>query len=209
MATRGRRPKPDPKLQHNVFGGLDELREDEDPAGGTAGRPTRKQTHLGDRIPLIVNTSRLARVFGLSERRMQQLRNEGMPNHARGRWDLETVVPWMLDRVERKAAPEDGTITEAQRRYYLARATNAEMSAARDDGQLVDLGVHLAIVAELVTGMKSEIAAAPVRLFDQPEERSLAERICDAILDRLAERAASLGTVEGSGGPIDEAGAEA
>lgn len=160
--------------------------------------------------PIIVKTAQLAIMLALSERRVQQLREAGMPRIRHGTWDLMAVIPWYMEYIEKHANPKDKTSEEAQRRYYLARAGLTEHKEAEAKGQAVSLAEHKAIVSELCADLAAEIESFPLREYTQPDERDTAFRICYRLRERLAGSALSSRDVdrEGGGEPLVGAATE-
>ena len=136
--------------------------------------------------PVIVSTAQLAAILNLSARRVQQLREEGMPRATHGKWDLMSAIPWYIEHLEKNARPQDKTSEEAQRRYYLARAGLTEHKEAEAKGSAVSLAEHRAVVSELCADLAMEIEAFPVREYTQPDERDTAFRICHRLREQLA-----------------------
>lgn len=93
--------------------------------------PTRSERedlrYLNDTT--IVTTAFLAKLIGITERRVRQLCEEGMPRHLRGQHPLLASVQWYQCYLRRlgaagaRRAPED-------HRYRVARANAAELKLA-------------------------------------------------------------------------------
>jgi phage terminase Nu1 subunit (DNA packaging protein) len=145
--------------------------------------------------PVIVNTSQLAAMLAIGERRVQQLREEGLPRVIRGKWDLMAVIPWYLEHVEKHANPRDKSTEEAQRRYYQARAGLTEHKEAKEKGQALSIAEHKAIVSEMGADLAGALESFPVREYTRPDDRAAAETVVRHLREHLAKSAARAGMV--------------
>lgn len=145
--------------------------------------------------PVIVSTAQLGAILGMSARRVQQLREEGMPRAGHGKWDLMVAIPWYLEHIERQAKPRDKSTEEARRRYEQARAGIFEHKEAETKGRALTQVEHKAIVSELCADIASTIESFPVREYSQPHERAQAFRICHTLRERLGESVSRAGLV--------------
>jgi len=136
--------------------------------------------------PVIVTTTQLAGMLSLSDRRVQQLREEGMPRITRGKWDLMAVIPWYMEQVEKHANPRNKSAEEAQLRYFNARAGLTEHKEAESKGQAISIDEEVAIGAEFTTSLTGAIDSFPLREYDDPKERAIATRICIHVREHLA-----------------------
>lgn len=92
---------------------------------------------------LVVGTTDLARVLGVSRQLIPHLQKRGMPKEGRGKWKLDKVVPWYLDQV-RADMPTEGIDTSpgvvaARTELYHAQRRRQELEAGRMAGELVKL----------------------------------------------------------------------
>lgn len=113
----------------------------------------------------------LANLFGLTERRIEQLVKEGMPKERRGKYDLLKCVRWYVrflqTALEKKAIPMgDGYVGERDERIRLIRS-NAdlnEIELAKQRGQLVAIQDVEKAMTDLVLTTKARILAVAPRV---------------------------------------------
>lgn len=117
----------------------------------------------------------LANLFGISERRIQQLVKEGLPRDGRGKFDFVKSVKWytryLRAALERKAVPTgsgDSKVyvgeREARIREITATADLKELELAEKRGELVAIHDVEHVLADLVLTTKGQIMAIPPRL---------------------------------------------
>jgi phage terminase Nu1 subunit (DNA packaging protein) len=117
----------------------------------------------------------LANLFGISERRVQQLVKEGLPRESRGQFDFVGAVKWytryLHAALERKAVPTGSGDSkgyvgerEARIRQITATADLKELELAEKRGQLVAIHDVEIAMTDLVVVTKARIMAIPARL---------------------------------------------
>ena len=117
----------------------------------------------------------LANLFGISERRIQQLVKEGLPREGRGKFDFVKSVKWytryLHAALERRAVPTGSGDSksyvgerEARIREITATADLKELELAEKRGELVAIGDVERVLADLVLTTKAQIMAIPPRL---------------------------------------------
>jgi len=193
MATSpGRKPK-NPK----------QLRIDDGAPDTISLEVTKRTFCLPHSVPVIVDTGRLAGLLGVDERTVQRWRNEGMPRHGHGRWNLADVFPWILNRITERSKPADGTGEEASVRYQQGRAELMDIDVAKARRQLLTVDEHLAQVARIAQSGIGVCERAPMELFEERDEQDICRRVCDEIRRAIAD---SAGDVEkdarGVGAPV-------
>lgn len=127
-------------------------------------------------------------MLALSDRRVQQLREMGMPRISRGKWDLMAVMPWYLEHQEISRSAHHDPSLEAARKKKLAVDTQlAEHKLAQERGQSVTLAEHKAVLSEICADLAGEIESYPVREYTQPDDRNRAATMCTKLRVRLAD----------------------
>jgi phage terminase Nu1 subunit (DNA packaging protein) len=117
----------------------------------------------------------LANLFGISERRVQQLVKEGLPRDGRGKFDFVKAVKWytryLHAALERKAVPigsgdSKGYVGEREARIRQIRATAdlKELELAEKRHEVVAVSDVERVLADLVLTTKGQIMALPFRL---------------------------------------------
>lgn len=143
--------------------------------------------------PVIISTAQLAGILSLTERRVQQLREAGMPRVQHGKWDLQSVMPWYLEHIHAQANPHDKTAEDARRRWELARANLTEHKVAESKGQSLSLAEHGAIISEMLATLAGDIESFPVREYTNPDDRAIASKVCTRLRTSLAVAASGMG----------------
>lgn len=118
-----------------------------------------------------VNVTRIASAINLSEQRVQQLVNEGMPREARGQYDPMKCMLWYIrylqSAIEKRSvpAPDNRFVGRAERvRLLRADADLREMELAKKRALLIALPDVEAMLTDLVLTTKARIMAIPPRL---------------------------------------------
>jgi phage terminase Nu1 subunit (DNA packaging protein) len=117
----------------------------------------------------------LANLFGISERRVQQLVKGGVPRERRGKFDFITSVKWyaryLRGTLERNAVPTGSGDSkgyvgerEARIREITATADLKELELAEKRRELVAIRDVERVLADLVLTTKGQIRAIPPRL---------------------------------------------
>jgi phage terminase Nu1 subunit (DNA packaging protein) len=96
-------------------------------------------------MPTTVNVAKAAASLNLTDRRIMQLVQEGMPKQARGRYDLVKCLEWYVRYLQqavekRSVAAEDGEPINwnvEKARLTRAQALTAEMEYRRKIGELI------------------------------------------------------------------------
>jgi len=117
--------------------------------------------------PIEVSTADLAKVFGISTRRIAQLVEERvLVRTARGMFDLGEAVRSYLSYREQRLAVKlgAGPLHEARRRYLEARTRTAELAAEERVGKLVPADQVEASFAAVVTAVRSHLLAVPAKV---------------------------------------------
>lgn len=137
--------------------------------------------------PLIVSTSILAALCGVSERRIQQLQKEGVfESEAHGQWNATICVPaFIAHRVAQEHANTAARTGGAAERHQSAKAKQVEMRTAREEHRLIETAEALAVVDEIVATAKTAFAGLPPRVTRDLALREAIEGEIANIFDRL------------------------
>ena len=91
-------------------------------------------THLDELKSIEVSTQVFANLVGLSTRRIQQLRELGLPFNGRGRIHLVDGYQWLLQYQK----PETESLQEAKLRKLSAEANLREIELKETEGHLIN-----------------------------------------------------------------------
>ena len=129
-----------------------------------------------------VSTTELARILGLSARRVQQMAQDGtVPPASRGRFRLADSVQRYITFITGNKLSEEEQQTEKARRMAevsikAAKATVAKLEASELKGKMHRSEDVMAITEEMANTMRSLLLALPGRLaVDVSNARSAAE----------------------------------
>jgi phage terminase Nu1 subunit (DNA packaging protein) len=134
-----------------------------------------------------VSTADLARVLGVTERRVQQLENVGVLRHTEhGEWDLaESVQAYLQHRLKAKRTP--AARGKAEERLKEAKASREVLKLAVEEGRLIDVDEALAIIDEIVGTFRADLTGIPARLTRDMTWREKIETEIDGALCRCAD----------------------
>jgi phage terminase Nu1 subunit (DNA packaging protein) len=117
-------------------------------------------THLDELKSIEVSTLVFANLVGLSTRRIQQLRELGMPFNGRGRIHLVEGFQWLL----RYQKPEAESLSEAKLRKLTAEANLRELEVGEAEGRLLERDAIISAVQSSLLKVKTRLLAIPTRL---------------------------------------------
>lgn len=133
----------------------------------------------------VVSTSDLAALLALSERRIEQLVQEGViPKAGPGRYRLGDVVPTLF----RKAREDARTTTASNKQGRLAeaKAREVELRIAEKQRELVPIEEAVGAVDAVCGMIRTELSGLPARMSRDTNERAKLESELDGILSRVA-----------------------
>ena len=152
---------------------------------------------FNDMASYIVPRPMLAEIAGVTERQVTNYAKEGMPQAARGQFDLRECVPWLMDKARGRAK----TTTEASSATELniARRKRIELEMRERSGELVPvedvrrtvIGIA-SLVASMLDGFAPRIADEVAALDNPAEIQKLVFLECRSIRSALAEKAREL-----------------
>lgn len=82
-----------------------------------------------------VTGQQLAEAFGVTDRRVRQMREEGLPALPNGKYDIRVAFQWRFDGLEAESGSGDSPSLE---RWRTAKAAREELALARERGALID-----------------------------------------------------------------------
>ena len=144
--------------------------------------------------PIIIGTGALAAEFGVDRRTISNWRAQGMPQVARGKWDLGLCKSWVAEfrddqLIEATASAEE--LRAAKLRVYTAQAERHEVLNARLFAELVHVevvqAVHAQCIAEQISAGDNWVAQA--RNAEEKEQR---RALWFNLRDRIAESSETL-----------------
>ena len=102
---------------------------------------------------MIVTAKDLAAELNISQQRIRQFVQAGMPRHAHGKYDLETCLQWVADNRQDQGVPNTGALAEERTRYYKAQADTVVFNLEVKRGEHVQRDVVLATLSNIVHGI--------------------------------------------------------
>lgn len=123
----------------------------------------------------LVGPQDIARIFEDTESYIHKLVKEGMPQAARGKYELGECMLWYIKYLKMKLksrrrviGDDDGTTERAARlRLVRAEADLRELELARERGQFAAVVDFEKLVTEMVVMTKARILAVPSRIAPQ------------------------------------------
>jgi phage terminase Nu1 subunit (DNA packaging protein) len=148
-----------------------------------------------------LSSGELGAVLGLTERRVQQLEDDGiLINVGSGRskrFVLADAVQAMLLKSEMDARqPDEGS---SRAKFEAERARKFELANDEKEGRLVPTEIAVAAVEHIVGMMRTDLAAVPARITEDVALRRRATDAIDTVLGGLAKRMAKAGDAVRSG----------
>ena len=148
-----------------------------------------------------LSSGELGAVLGLTERRVQQLEDEGvLRNVGSGRskrFVLADAVQAMLLKSEMDAQQAD--VGSSREKFEAARALKLELANAENQKRLVPTEIAVAAIEHIVGMMRTDLAAVPARITEDVALRRRATDAIDTVLGGLAKRMAKAGDAVRSG----------
>lgn len=157
----------------------------------------------------ICGRDELARIFGVSPRRITQLVDAGMPQISRGRYDLAECFHWLKSWWQRKPVSDNSKLALERQRLYRSQRerTDLENTSTRDN--LIPADDVLRVAERMTDAAAAQLDKAPHRLaselagMDTPAQiqtlllsemrsvRAAIARSWDEIADQEAQRTAT------------------
>ncbi|MDE1170912.1 MAG: hypothetical protein PW734_06865 [Verrucomicrobium sp.] len=144
--------------------------------------------------PATVPVTSLAKLFELTEIRVQQLAKEGIVRKAkRGEYELYESIKGYIRYLRRLAAGksgegEGGNGYDTQRtRLYKARADTQEIIAARMSGTVHDAEVVAAVMNDMVARSRAKLLSIPTVCAPKVADISDPNQILDILKDAVHE----------------------
>lgn len=115
----------------------------------------------------------------------------GRASCGRNRWDARKFLEWWLSNIYEAStgAETDGSLAEARRGYWQAKAERERMTADREKGKLIDADEAVAARVRLIGVVTSALDRLPARISAQVagKTREEARRIIDLEATALRE----------------------
>jgi len=144
---------------------------------------------------MVVTTSELGKIMGVTHQTIYQWRKQGCPSEKRGEgtnsghvFDTREVIKWRDKRTLRQAAEKDEdalTKEEAQRRKLSAEAAMQELELARKRGDVVELREIELKLSDEFAQLRSSLRKIPercvLRLVGETDERRVKKIILEEV----------------------------
>jgi hypothetical protein len=119
--------------------------------------------HL-DVTALTVTRPQLARLFGVSERTLSSWTAEGMPQQARGCFQLVPCLRWLEARIQRKGDDRDGGLADTKIKLFDAQRKHADLAMEQKRGKLLDADETAAALTDIYAILDRHLMALPAKL---------------------------------------------
>lgn len=136
----------------------------------------------------------MAAIVGMTERRLQQLANEGMPKAGRDGYPLAACVQWIIEYWRKRATQTP--LGDARRRIAEAEATQAEISLARARAEVAPVATLARSYGEACARVRTRMMAIPSKVAPQVHRMKTIAEIEATVRREVVEALEEL-----SGGP--------
>ncbi len=179
----------------------------EKPASGKKGAAAHgaAPTHpkRGGGVPTEIGVKVLGEFLDLTERRIQQLVNEGvLPRSGHGTYPFKKAVAAFYGA---KLEAEKAHTESSADRLRDERAREIQVKTAVRERELIPLPEAVEHVEGMVGDLLTSISGLPARLTRNPRERQRFEAICDEERLRLSDRFGKRGKALEAGAAVAEA----
>ena len=152
--------------------------------------------------PRTVKVDQVAEALAISDRRVQQLVKEGMPQVARGKYELDACMRWyirFLQKALEQRSSVDGeqvsNLTSERIRAARAQTSRFELENARIRGEVVPVKYMAEILFKLSAELASRLESIPGRVqtqlktvIDDPgATRQLLQKECRTVRNACAD----------------------
>lgn len=138
----------------------------------------------------LVSTQELANIFGLTERRIQQLADEGMPRIEKGKWDLKACARFYIENLRASTEQNSGdTVVKEKVRLLKARSERAELDNERIKTTTVTLEEVKQEALEVANVVREELEAMPGRLTPEIASEEKPAAFVKNILEKATRQA--------------------
>jgi hypothetical protein len=145
------------------------------------------------------STEELCQLFGVSKVAVHYWRKDGMPQRARGVYDLGEVIRWWRERFSERAVADAGTEDEDKRALIQAQTRKYQVETLRLEGELIPREEVATIVHGLAAlyrtaleGFGPRVAGELAELGDAPRIQEALVRECRDVLAQVSGRVTSL-----------------
>ena len=146
-----------------------------------------------------MTSEELCELFGVSKVAVHYWRKDGMPQRARGVYDLGEVIRWWRERFSERAVADAGTEDHDKRALIQAQTRKYEVETRRLEGELIPREEVATIVHGLAAlyrtaleGLGPRVSGELAELGDAPRIQEALIRECRDVLAQVAGRVTSL-----------------
>lgn len=137
------------------------------------------------RSRLTVKAPVMAAIVGMTERRLQQLANEGMPREGREGYPLAGCVQWIIEYWRKRATQTP--LGDARRRKLEADAAAAEIDLAVKRGAVADVAAIARVHGEACARIRTRLLAIPSKTAPQIHRLKTVPQVEAAIRREIVE----------------------
>lgn len=149
--------------------------------------------------PWTVTSEELCELFGVSKVAVHYWRKDGMPQRARGVYDLGEVIRWWREKFAERAVADAGTEDQDKRALIQAQTRKYEVETRRLEGELIPREEVATIVHGLAAlyrtaleGFGPRVSGELAELGDAPRIQEALVRECRDVLAQVSGRVTSL-----------------
>lgn len=149
--------------------------------------------------PWTVTSEELCELFGVSKVAVHYWRKDGMPQRARGVYELGEVIRWWREKFAKRAVADAGTEDQDKRALIQAQTRKYEVETRRLEGDLIPREEVATIVHGLAAlyrtaleGFGPRVSGELAELGDAPRIQEALVRECRDVLAQVSGRVTSL-----------------
>ena len=127
--------------------------------------------------PIIVETQDLMKILRVSRMTISNWKDQGMPSHARGRWDLVKVFEWYVDRTtaEKEATEQNADLEQERARKTKIEADLKQIELDLMQGKAVTIEEATTKLSQLLVKVKNIVMNIPQRVAPKLIGKNLKE----------------------------------
>lgn len=163
----------------------------------------------------VVSTEQVARALNITPRRVQQLAKDGLPQIARGKFELGACMLWYIRHLQsalqrRSTQTDDGTVTSlvAERTIHAREKNEAvRMANLKARGEVVLIESFRPLWVSVFQMLTQELSALGARLGIDEKQQAAIDAEVHAVVSRFSDRAEALIGRRAGHAPRDPRGA--
>jgi phage terminase Nu1 subunit (DNA packaging protein) len=168
-----------------------------------ARKPTKKprvKTPQENDGPELVSAARLAKCFGLTERRVRQLADEGVVvKSGRALYDLAKSTQAMFRHIRETEIAKRESEASSRSQFEAERARKLKLENDEKENILIETPTAIAAIDFIVGRLRTGLAGVPARVSEDVATRRRVENAIDDVLLEVSDNFEKAATLLGEG----------